>query len=283
MIKKNSRRCLSSWTRTGLAALGLIAGTAPASAFAQDLQGNYSSSNATIPGWVVRQSPHTGVSLLRSFYFRFLNGDHHLGAITVGPERPDFGQTTLIFKDDNGDDPYTYHTQHAPVNPSGMVIGNFGQEICRGICTFPINRPAGDYIFVLRGFAFSWIGNDHHLQHIGIYEQSGNLTVAFHDQSLTDSNSDNYLVSVQYAYVPRSRLASMGTVEGWEVPGGVQQQPIPPGTSVIRGFDVAFTSADHHIEELGFVQEGTGSVDAYFNDGNNDDSFNWAVDWGILN
>ncbi len=284
MINRNLRRHLSNLARTGLAAAGLLAGTLSAStAFAQDLEGNYNPSTATVPGRVVRPSPHAGVSLLRSFYYRFLNGDHHIGGITVGPERPAAEQTTLIFKDINGDDPYYYHTQHAPVDPSGMVVGTFGQEICRGICDFAINRPAGDYVFVLRGFAFSWVsGTDHQLEHMGIYEQNGNLTVAFHDGHTTDSN-DNYLVTVQYAYVPRSRFASTGTAEGWDVSGGAQRQPIPSGTSVIRGFDVGFTSGDHHIEELGFFQWGTGNVDAYFNDVNDDDLFNWAVDWGVLN
>ncbi len=285
MINKNGRRSLSNLARLGLAAAGALAATVPASAaFAQDLSGNYTNSGAPSPGTVVRQSPHSGVSLLKSFYFRFLNGDHHLAVVGVRPEQPQVGQTQLIFKDINGDDPYNYQTQHAPVDSSGVFLGAFGPELSRGMRTFPINRPAGDYVFVLRGFSFGFLGvaSDHHLQHLGIYEQNGNLTVAFNDGHSSDVD-DLYSATVQYAYVPRSRFASLGTVEGWSVPNGEQSLSIPAGTSVMRGFDVAFTSEDHHIEELGFFQGGGGSVEAYFNDNNNDDLFNWAVDWGILN
>jgi hypothetical protein len=262
--------------KAGAVALSALAWALPTStAFAQDLEGFDDG------GVAIRSAPHSGVQLLRSLYFRFQNGDHHFGAIGVTPDHPGFGQSELIFSDINSDDDYYFHVQYQDVNPSGIFLGAFGREVCRRTCTFPIARPAGDYVFVLRGFYFYFQGSDHHLQHFGIYEQNGNLTAWLNDNHSTD-NDDNFIYEVQYAYVPRSRFTSLGNVEGWGV-RGADSKPIPGGISVIRGFDIAFTSSDHHIEEFGLFQWGGGSVDAYFNDNNDDDPFNWAVDWGIMN
>jgi hypothetical protein len=256
--------------------LGLLAcAVLPAAAFAQDLEGN---SHGTTPAL---SYPHSGVQLLRSFYFRFTNSDHHIRAVGIFPDDPGFGQAELIYSDENGDDPYAYHIQHQDVPfGSGIYTNTFGTEFCRGNCTFAIPRPAGNNVFVLRGFYFQFIGADHHMQQFEISENNGNLTVAFHDDDSSNSD-DNYTFHVDYAYVPVSRFSSLGSTGG--TASGAQGQPIPPGISVIRGFNFSFLSGDHHIDEMGMFQWGNGEVDAYWNDNNNDDRFSWSVDWAILN
>jgi hypothetical protein len=272
--------------RRSVLGLGLLVSSlaAPA-AFAQDIQGSHRF------GHIAQPAPHTGVQLLRSFWFRYHDGDHHVAAIGVTPDSPAPGQAGLIFQDkdpdegwfgdgDDGKDEYQFHIQYQDVPAAGIFTGSFGREVCRKSCTYPIARPAGDNVFVVRGFYIYFQGTDHHLKRFGMWEENGNLTVVFHDQDTT-GNDDNFIVEVQYAYVPRALFASMGQVAGVNARGGVTQA-IPAGISVIRGFDFVFRSSDHHIEELGVFQPGNGRTDAYFNDHNDDDAFDWAVDWAVL-
>lgn len=263
--------------KASLLALGLLAASPAATAFAQDLEGTHPQNGGTL---TIRSSPHGGVQLLRSFYYRFLNSDHHISNVDVRTDTPSPAQTEIVFMDENGDDPYAYHMQHADVFTGDIFTGSTGEEICRGGCSFPIARPSGDYVFVLRGFAFRFLGSgDHHMKQFEISENSGNILVRFQDEN-TGSIEDNIAFTVDYAYVPRIRFAALGTVSGRA--SGAQGRPIPFGTSVIRGFNFRYVSGDHHIDEMGVFQWGAGSVDAYWNDDNNDDSFDWYVDWGIL-
>jgi hypothetical protein len=261
-------------------AMALLAGALPASsAFAQDIQDEVRPRG----GVTTRFYPHVGVQLMRTFYFRFLNSDHHIAIMEVSTDTPSLNEATINFQDDNANDPYAFRIQHQDVtNVSGIFTGNFGPEVCKGSCTLPIARPVGDFVFVLRGFYVQYIGPDHHIQRFGIFEDgNGNITAALRDNDL--GNNDNFIVEVQYAYVPRSRFAALGTHFGNNVAGGVDRRQIPAGLSLIRGFDFAYTSSDHHLEEIGVFQPGGGNLDIFFNDNDNNDRFNWAVDWGILN
>ena len=227
-------------------------------------------------GTVVRPSPHTGMQLLRSFYFRYRSDDHHLQAIGVTPDRPAFQQAQCIFQDHNGDDDYYFHAVQQDVFPFGSAAYFYGRDICRGSCTRAIPRPSGDYVFVLRGFYMYFQGDDHHLDQIKLMENNGMLTVAFNDKN----DDDNFIWEVQYAYVPRSRFAALGERSG--MARSAVGTAIPGGVGVIRGFDLNFRSDDHHIRELGVFMSGTGSLDVYFGDKNGDDLFDWRVRWGVL-
>jgi hypothetical protein len=164
-------------------ALVLLAGALPASsAFAQDIQDEVRPRG----GVTTRFYPHVGIQLMRTFYFRFLNSDHHISIMEVSTDTPSLNEATINFQDDEVNDPYTFRIQHQDVtNVSGIFTGNFGPEVCKGSCTLPIARPVGDFVFVLRGFYVQYIGPDHHIQRFGIFEDgNGNITAALRDNDL---------------------------------------------------------------------------------------------------
>ncbi|MET0342414.1 MAG: hypothetical protein ABW252_15525 [Polyangiales bacterium] len=230
-------------------------------------------------GDVIRGGSHTGVPLLSQVYARFRNGDHHVRSVGVLIDTPRLFETQLYFRDVNSDDPFDYAYRYWDVGPSGIYATSTGTRGCRGTCTTSIARPAGDYVFVLRGFYFSYRGTDNHLTRVRIGESGGSLTVSFHDQSPSEA-ADDFDYIVQYAYVPRSRIVASGTVGGGA--NGSQSKPIAGGAAVIRGFSLSYLSSDHHVEELG-LNVGSGVATAHFNDNNNDDAFDWSIDWGIVN
>jgi hypothetical protein len=125
---------------------------------------------------------HSGTQLLRLFYFRYSDTDHHLRAIGISPDQPRAQRLGIIYQDINGDDEYFYNISHDDFARSGISSYTYG-DVCRGSCTRAISRPAGDYVFVLRGFYIYFNGDDHHIDQISIMENSGNLTVAYNDKN----------------------------------------------------------------------------------------------------
>jgi hypothetical protein len=234
---------------------------------------------------------HSGTQLLRQFYFRYSDTDHHLRAIGISPDhispdQPRDQRLAIIYQDINGDDEYFYSINHDDFARSGISSFTTLRDVCRGSCTRTISRPAGDYVFVLRGFYIFFNGDDHHIDQISIMENSGNLTVAYNDKN----DDDTFIWEVHYSYVPRSLIRSVGERSG-HAHGGQRCAmstipeatcpPIPSGIAWIRGFDFNFRSDDHHIQEVGVSQPGDGRLEVFYSDKNRDDEFDWRVRWAV--
>lgn len=230
-------------------------------------------------GDVIRGGTHSGVPLLSQFYARFRNGDHHVRSVGLLIDSPRLFETQLYYRDVNSDDPFDYAYRYWDVQPSGIFATDTGTRGCRNTCTTSIARPAGDVVFVLRGFYFSYRGTDNHLKRVRISESGGSLTVTFADDGPSEG-ADDFDYIVQYAYVPRSRIGALGTVGGGTT--GSQSKPITGGSAVIRGFSLGYLSSDHHVEEMGMNVYG-GAATAWFNDNNNDDPIDWSIDWATVN
>jgi hypothetical protein len=135
-------------------------------------------------------------------------------------------------------------------------------------------------VFVLRGFDISYGGSDdNHLKKLSIEEHSGSISVAFIDSDAS-SSSDYFKVSISYAYLHPSLLRSSGHVGG-RGPGS-QSSAIDAGAAVVRGFSMEYVNDDHHVDQVG-IRVGDGAATAFLNDQNNDDQFDWSVDWSVLN
>jgi hypothetical protein len=252
-----------------LAQAGLVANAA----MAENLQGSGK-------GFITRPIGLTqnGAPLLQSFYFRFTSDDHHFGAIEVVPGQPAINQASLGYSDKNRDDNYTYNVTFAPY--FGEIFRRKdGREFCKGSCTYPLQAPAdrANQVFVLRGFYIYYYGGDHHIDQIKIHEQDGKVTVALNDKN----DDDRFLVDLHYAYIPRSRFSEVATRSGTAKGGALAT--IGSGTPVIRGFNFDFKSEDHHIKDIGVMMNGAGRMETYYGDKNQDDSFDWTVEYAVLN
>ena len=66
------------------------------------------------------------------------------------------------------------------------------------------------YIFVLRGFKFTYARDDYAIKKIRITEGGGVISVDLHDRG----GKNQFAVIVDYALVPRALIASSATIEG---------------------------------------------------------------------
>jgi hypothetical protein len=218
--------------------------------------------------------PTSAPTLLGGFWFDFTKDDHHLKTIAVmARTSPD--RTILHFTDKNSDDPFTYFTRQ--VVTTGAVLERTASvatsENCErpGLCNVSIG-DFRDYVFVLQGFYLSYEGTDHHMNRIAIFENKGILTIAFNDK-----NGDDFFgARVEYAWVPRSMIQSMGHAADRNESLGFFDVP-KEGEFVVRGFDFDFVDEDHHLNMIGISR---GNV-AYA-DWNHDDAYDWGVDWAIM-
>jgi len=217
-----------------------------------------------------------GLPLLGSFYFRFTGDDHHIRHLSVMPE-PSQGTIMLAFHDANWDDEYYYTVEHRRQTATTEIVTGSHSDICKGSCTKPISKPAGDYVFVLRGFRMFYQGDDHHIDEIGIVEDNGNLSAFMNDKN----NDDNIVWYADYAWVPRSFFSTVSRVSGEVTDGGTARVTIPAGTAVIRGWKFNYVHSDHHIKELGVMTK-PGAIEVYYGDENGDDDMRYAVRYGIL-
>lgn len=195
----------------------------------------------------------SGAPLLVRFNYTFSNGDHHIRQIGTMP-LPQQSAEEVSFADENGDDLYTYDVAHEGVDPAGVVQGSFHGR-CAGSCTVPLStRPPGDFVFVLSGFRVSFDNSDHHLDQLAVTELNGFLTTVFKDEN----GDDAFTYDVNYAWVPRSRLALTEEVAGTVRGKGSVTINRSTGEKVIRGFSVDNTRTsgdgqDNHIRDLGVI------------------------------
>src|SRR5262245_3103049 len=207
-------------------------------------------------GSTVLPFAHTGVPLLDSFHFRFRSQDHHLQTVRIDPDEP-LGELTLQFDDKNGDDGYNYNIIHQVVDDArvqrGSVSGNIGSEVDN---TVRLQRPAGDFVFVLIGFSLQFRGTDHHINEVRILEFDSILHVRYLDKHDGPGGQDGdeppptFLWDVQFAWVPSDLFVELGTASGKD-DRFTARRNIAAGPSVIRGFSFDFQSEDHHLTEIG--------------------------------
>ncbi len=233
-----------------------------------------------------------GTPLLSRFGFAFNQGDNHLQQILIWPGLPP-GMMRVDFQDQDptgglfgSNDDYCFNVTHFDIVDARIRQVTRGLDVCDAAsCTVQLDKPAGDFVFVLTGFQMSFRATDHHIKEISLLENNGQLTVGFHDQHF-DAPEDTYLWSVQYAYVPGDRFSQVGQISGTRAHDRVLGT-IPAGNAVLRGFKFVyqpfFTSGDdHHIQQISVRPNTTGTAFLVFRDQNGDDGFDWEYRWAIL-
>jgi hypothetical protein len=234
-------------------------------------------------GTLQRNFSVSGVPLLKSFFFNFGSGeDHHIQHVSVYPETN--GKITLAFEDNDGNDEFFYNIEYEATAAPGTAIGSTS-DVCRGTCppkAISGPSPASDYVFVLRGFRIYYTGDDHHIDEVALYESNGQLNVRFNDKN----NDDFFTWYARWAWVPRDRFTTVGTVSGYSCDTDdtcfSDSKSVPAGHAVIRGFRFDFTQSDHHLGQLGVFTRNNGVIEAYFGDKNGDDEFYWFAQYAVL-
>src|SRR5882672_4711328 len=111
-------------------------------------------------GLVDKAHAPSAVPLLSRFDFQYGKfgdeEDHHIQQILIHPNfQP--GTMRVGFHDQNKDDRYCFEVVHINVSDSRIQSSSRALDICsdRGKCTARLNKPAGDFVFVLIGFQLS--------------------------------------------------------------------------------------------------------------------------------
>ena len=141
-------------------------------------------------------------------------------------------------------------------------------------------------MFVLVGFSFFFPGEDHQIQRIGLWEENGELVVHYTDET----GDDLFRFDVEFVYLPSVMVPKRGNVSGVEANGSavaaVDLGPVA-GQTVIRGFDFVFRpeldvglNYDQEIRTFGIRTPGN-KIEVTCAD-NENDLFDWGVDWGAL-
>lgn len=222
---------------------------------------------------------------LSGFYFNFLGSgvDHELKRIMPSYYADAGGGTAIIMRyyDASGDDSYSWRID--------------GQELPYGTkrythtgCNeygFAIWETIGNQFFgvpVLLGFDLNR-STDHNLETLEVrvfIAEGGNLIFshAFEDEGA----NDYYCYRVDFAIVPASRVIDLNHYRDPVARAGSYTQVLGQATSpVLQGFRLHFTNGDHHVDQIG-VRVLPGEARIWFNDKNNDDSFNWEIWWADL-
>lgn len=122
---------------------------------------------------------------------------------------------------------------------------------------------------------------DHQIHQIMVmpdHPESQKLTVGYHDLG----KDDDYYYKIAHHTVADRRIIRAGAAQVGCV--GRYTTPIqrPPGSIfVLRGFQVWFHGREHEIDEFGIVED-AGNLTVFYNDRNDDDTFNFAVDYAWL-
>ncbi len=254
------------------------------------------------------QGVDNGVPLLNSFYFRFEKPDsgeaveNRIMVISVFPagsakdltptadlHRPNVesGKIMLIYQDQAADedkDHYFSKVSHlvepSPIHPVPVQIGNVRRfhmrDVgCTGKCVrlLPI-RPSNREVFVLVGFhLFFTGGRDHNIDEIAIFEESGNLTVAFNDRN----DDDVFAYGVDFALWSPDATSTIETHEERGTAMGGARIALPRGEKVIQGFSFNFKTGDHFLRDIGVLigpslALPSSNLEVYFSDQNGDDT-----------
>ena len=155
------------------------------------------------------------------------------------------------------------------------------RSACRGSCSVILDKPKGGegFVFVLSSFDFDFLGDDHHIDTIGIRENNGTLTVEYNDHN----NNDPFAFTVNYAYLPSDMVNNTATVGQTGVEGFGLVTTGMSGDVVLAGFRLDFDDDDHHITKITVDTRFSGFVLTRYADKNGDDDYSWLVDLVELN
>lgn len=102
-----------------------------------------------------------------------------------------------------------------------------------------------------------------------------------------------YAATIQYAFVPNSRITSNGAVSGVDrLKSNMQGQQPTNGHLVYRGFVFRFNNSDHHLLGMGIHlngmppfpgQRADATAPITWQDNNRDDPLQWYVDYSMVN
>lgn len=133
------------------------------------------------------------VFVLQGFRVTFENGDHHLDKIGV---QEDNGILTTTFRDNNGDDPFTYDVSYAwvPRSRFGVITETSSTVHASGLAT-PA-AFAGEK--VIRGFSMDNVNTgdsgDNHIRDLGVVATANNFEIRYGDDDPRNSADWRYLV-----------------------------------------------------------------------------------------
>ncbi len=132
--------------------------------------------------------------VLTGFRFAFDNGEHPLNKIMAVESG---GRLSTSFRDQNGDDPYTYDVSYAWVPRSRLDVVNArtsGTVHARGVTTI----PAAAQEKVIRGFLMQSQGSgaaaDDNIRDLGIVARAQSFDIFFGDRNPADSADWSYLL-----------------------------------------------------------------------------------------
>lgn len=102
-----------------------------------------------------------------------------------------------------------------------------------------------------------------------------------------------YSATIQYAYVPNSRITTNGAVSGTGRQKSLMQGQHPGiGNLAYRGFVMRFNNSDHHLLGMGIHingmpifpgQRASSDFPVTYQDTNTDDPIQWYVDYSVIN
>lgn len=219
-----------------------------------------------------------GVPLLQSFFYKYSNQDQHLE--TVGSLPGNGNSLVITYTDDGNNHEFSYDVAYHRVSETGIVLGSVHDVCDGGVCEKALAPPVGDFVFVITGFRLSFNNGDHHIDKIEVAERGGVLFTGFDDRN----NDDPYTFDVKFAWVPRSRFSTEGTitriVDGTAVD---RRTDVPAGQKVITEFGINYSEGDHHARTFG-VETNTDAITVSFGDKNPADSGSWGyrVQFAVL-
>ena len=214
-----------------------------------------------------------------------------------------YNSVNLSFHDRNKDDKYSYGIEHTSFyDPwydqyKHIARGSVSHKSGRKYGRVYLNKPRGDYVFVLIGFDIERARRnvDNHVKRIAVYERRGYLYVHFNDKSFS-SSKDDFSFEVRYAWVPGNLFTVKNGNRSWikRKPSDSSSAILPLSWGrmpVINGFDFSYLYGDHHIKSIGVettprYRNGSRQRDGYlhfwFHDKNGDDDYRWKVNYAVL-
>ncbi|GEC77277.1 hypothetical protein [Flavobacterium aquatile] len=265
---------------------------------------------------------------LSDFRLWYNNGDHKVRTIGI---LHDQGSMNAKYSDQNGDDPFrveakwlnipdatggtitaagsgTFNIQ-LPAKPANttLVISGFSFERLAGtdnnIRTMSIKMDQDnalaqvsfiddqreDYRSVVDPVATGILA----IAPFGTIIETG-LTIdgILKGMSNDKSTARPYVATIQYAYIPNSRIIANGSVSGTSRSKSAMQGQIPNWYQLAyRGFTLRFNNSDHHLLGMGIHlngintfpgQRGTHDAPITWQDNNMDDRIQWLVDYSSI-
>lgn len=229
--------------------------------------------------------PHVGMLTpgISGFYFKFKDPDHHIKCIATGhlfdffpPYNGQFvtSHAVLNFTDNSDSRPYEYRLFESDL-PKDTV---FGGAICRPTVGAAIRKyQTGDvnynYEPVIAGFLFSK-NEDTHIKSLGYQLEPAEDAYFIYFRDKKPDEAVDFWVS--YAMVKSTHVYCKGSVTGKA--RGSAYREISASHPFLQGFNLRFTNDDHHIQEVGVILK-PGKMNVYFNDKNDDDEFEYTIQY----